>query len=77
MLNIYYGRESIDKEKFIYEKIAEKKGMDIEVLFHPGFLNSDEADFKNKNIVFESFYFSENRKCEFETAMKISERSGL
>ena len=60
-----------------YEKLAEKKGMDIEVLFHPGFLNSDEADFKNKNIVFESFYFSENRKCEFETAMKISERSGL
>jgi len=25
MLNIYYGRESIDKEKFIYEKIAEKQ----------------------------------------------------
>ncbi|MBR4019742.1 MAG: hypothetical protein IKI99_00345, partial [Firmicutes bacterium] len=26
MLNIYYGRESVDKEKFIYEKIAEKQG---------------------------------------------------
>ena len=25
MLNIYFGRESIDKEKFIYEKIAEKQ----------------------------------------------------
>ena len=23
MLNIFYGRESIDKEKFIYERIAE------------------------------------------------------
>ena len=26
MLNIYYGRESIDKEKFIYANIAEKQG---------------------------------------------------
>ncbi|MGN0659885.1 MAG: PD-(D/E)XK nuclease family protein [Emergencia sp.] len=26
MLNIYYGRESIDKEKFIYEQIAGKPG---------------------------------------------------
>lgn len=25
MLNIFYGRESIDKERFIYEKIAEKQ----------------------------------------------------
>ncbi|MGF6376298.1 ATP-dependent helicase/nuclease subunit B [Clostridiales Family XIII bacterium PM5-7] len=26
MLNIFYGRETLDKEKFIYEKIGEKQG---------------------------------------------------
>ena len=56
-----------------YIKLAEKKGMDSEVLFHPGYLNKNEADFKN--IVFEKFYLSENRKTEFDSVIKISERS--
>ena len=32
MLNIYYGRESIDKEKFIYERIAEKQGRTLVIV---------------------------------------------
>ena len=57
-----------------YLKIAEKKGGDIEVLFHPGYLDKSEADFKNNNIVFNEFYLSENRKTEFDSVIKISER---
>ena len=51
--------------------MAEKQGKDIEVLFHPGYLDKSEIDFKSKNIVFEKFYLSENRKTEFDSAMKI------
>lgn len=32
MLNIFYGRESIDKEKFIYEKIAEKQARTLVIV---------------------------------------------
>ena len=32
MLNIFYGRESIDKEKFIYSSIAEKKGRTLVIV---------------------------------------------
>ena len=32
MLTIYYGRESIDKEKFIYENIAEKQGRTLVIV---------------------------------------------
>ena len=57
-----------------YKNLADKKGMDIEVLFHPGFLDK-EIDFENKNIVFSKFYISENRKTEFDSVMNIKERS--
>lgn len=60
-----------------YVKRAEKDGRDIEVLFHPGYLSQDEVDLNNKNIAFEQFYFSGNRKIEFDSAMKLSERSVL
>lgn len=32
MLNIFYGRESIDKEKFIYHSIAEQKGRTLVIV---------------------------------------------
>lgn len=53
-----------------YVKIAEKNGRDIEVLFHPGYLEKGECDIKN--ISFDKFYFSENRKTEYNSVMKIS-----
>lgn len=59
-----------------YIKLAEKHGMDIEVLFHPGYLDK-KIDFKKRNIVFEKFYLSENRKREFNSIIKLSERSVL
>lgn len=60
-----------------YIKRAAKAGRDIEVLFHPGYLEKHEADFRGKNVVFEHFYFSENRKLEFDSAKNILERSVL
>lgn len=58
-----------------YIKLAQKKEQDIEVLFHPGYLEEKEPNFKNENIVFKHFYISQNRKTEFDSAMKLSERS--
>ncbi len=58
-----------------YISLAEKKKCDIEVLFHPGYLTEGISDAKEKNIVFESFYLSEERKTEFDSAMNIKERS--
>jgi predicted glycoside hydrolase/deacetylase ChbG (UPF0249 family) len=57
-----------------YKKLAEKDGRDIEVLFHPGYMNMSEADADCKNIVFKEFYLSHDRKAEFDSVMKISER---
>ena len=57
-----------------YKKIAEKNSKDIEVLFHPGYINSEKAVLENKNIVFSKFYLSENRKTEFDSIMKISRK---
>ncbi len=58
-----------------YQKLAKKDGRDIEVLFHPGYTNGCESDWKDKNIVFQEFYLSPNRKTEFDSVMKLSERS--
>lgn len=60
-----------------YIKMAKKYERDIEVLFHPGYLEKKDSDFKNKNVVFKDFYLSESRKTEFDSVMKISERSVL
>lgn len=60
-----------------YIELAKKGGRDIEVLFHPGYLEKDEMNFEDKNIVFKRFYLSENRKIEFDSAMNISERNVL
>ncbi len=54
-----------------YIKMAEKTGKDIEVLFHPGYLDENETDFEDKNIAFKKFYLSDGRKTEFDAVMKI------
>ena len=54
-----------------YIKMAEKNGRDVEVLFHPGYTD------KCKDTVFNKFYLSENRKTEFDSVMKLKERSVL
>ena len=54
--------------------LAKKRGCDIEVLFHPGYVD-EEIDFKKRNIAFDRFYLSPHRKTEFNSLNKISERS--
>ena len=46
MLNIYYGRESIDKEKFIYEKIAEKQGRTLVIVPDQYTLEAEKQAFR-------------------------------
>lgn len=58
-----------------YEKLAEKQGKDVEVLFHPGYIDKLEYQLADKNVVFKDFYFSSGRKTEFECVRNISERS--
>lgn len=60
-----------------YIKMAEKDDKDIEVLFHPGYLEEKENIFINKNVVFEKFYLSENRKTEYDSVKKLTERRVL
>ena len=55
-----------------YIRLAKKYEKDIEVLFHPGYLDEKKNDLKN--IVFEKFYISKNRKTEFDSVMKISKK---
>lgn len=59
--------------KFI--RRAAKTGRDIEVLFHPGYPEPDEANLNT--LAFERFYRSKNRTVEFDCVMKLSERSVL
>jgi len=51
-----------------YIRLAEKKGIDIEVLFHPGYLEKGELTPK---LAFESFYFSTGRKEEYNAVMNL------
>ncbi len=57
-----------------YLRLAEKDGRDIEVLFHPGYTDGSEPDWIEKNIVFDKFYVSANRKTEYDSVMTIAER---
>ena len=57
-----------------YCRIAEKTGQDIEVLFHPGYTDENDAGLKNRNVVFPEFYLSKHRKTEYDTLMSSKER---
>ena len=60
-----------------YIALAQKDGMDTEVLFHPGYSETRDPDSKEKNIVFERFYLSKHRKTEYDSVIKLKERSVL
>ena len=54
-----------------YLRLAEKKGRDLEVLFHPGYLQREETDFEAKNIPFAEFYHSPHRRAEYEAVQSL------
>ncbi len=55
-----------------YIRMAKKDGRDIEVLFHPGYIDGQGIDGDEKNVIFDGFYLSADRKTEFDSVMKIS-----
>ena len=58
----------VNKVFLNYVSLADKKHKDIEILFHPGYVNKEDA----VGLPFEKFYLSENRKTEFEALQKFS-----
>lgn len=46
MLNIFYGRESIDKEKFIYDKISERSGRTLVIVPDQYTLEAEKQAFR-------------------------------
>ena len=52
-------------------KIAEKKKKDIEIAFHPGYLEEGEQPFEGMGRDFNKFYYSKNRKMEFDTLINL------
>ena len=55
-----------------YVKLAEKKGKSVDVSFHPGYLDPQNANLNNKNVAFKRFYLSDKRKKEFESLINLS-----
>ena len=56
--------------KFI--KYAQKRGMDLEVLFHPGYITEDENTAYSKSVKFRKFYLSPGRRREYDAARNIN-----
>ena len=54
-----------------YLKKANKNKMDVEVLFHPGYIEKNEIVLKDCNKSFEKFYFSKHRKTEYNTLINL------
>ena len=54
-----------------YVDYAQKRGCDIEVLFHPGFVDANEKNEIPSNIRFKDFYLSKGRKREYAAVMSL------
>ena len=63
-------RKRVEKILPHYIALSEKHKMDTEVLFHPGYIEDNLLP-DGKNIVFNKFYLSENRKAEYDAVMNI------
>lgn len=64
-------KKRVDKILPKYIELSKRKNRDLEVLLHPGYLESKEISSVKNKIKFKDFYLSQNRKTEFDTAIKI------
>ena len=58
-----------------YIELAQKQGRDVEVLFHPGYLEKGQADFGNKNIVhaqIRTFIWTENNLTKHNRVVSLA-----
>lgn len=54
-----------------YIRFAERHGGDIELLFHPGYINFGEDFFDRNKTDFLRFYLSPGRKTEYDTLRRL------
>lgn len=54
-----------------YKELAKRKNSDIEVLFHPGYINEGEEVFDTEKKSFNEFYFSCGRKTEYNALKEL------
>ncbi len=57
----------------LYQKKAQKQGRDIEMAFHPGFLEKGESETYGCRLGFEKFYLSFWRKKEYDTLINFKQ----
>lgn len=57
----------------LYKCYADKKKMELELMFHPGGLVNKQEMLDVRNVELEEFYFSDNRRYESECLRSISE----
>ena len=57
-----------------FKKLAEKKGREVEVLFHPGSVKADEISEEFVKPGFVEFHLSPNRHIEYESIRNLKER---
>lgn len=71
---VFSGNLTEEKIKKIlprYEKKAEKLAQDIEIAFHPGYLEKGESETYGCRKGFEKFYLSNWRKIEYDTLINF------
>lgn len=69
---LFSGNMDIKRVKAIlpaYMRLAQKKGADTEVLFHPGYILPGE---KTQTTVFDKFYVSKGRKTEYDALIELN-----
>jgi len=54
-----------------YLKLAEKKNMDLEILFHPGYMDAGDTVLDTHKAGFNRFYASNGRKVEFDALQNL------
>lgn len=67
------NEERVKKILPYYIRQAEKDRADIEILFHPGYINR-ETEKENVKHKFTRFYFSQGRKTEYKTILNLKKQ---
>lgn len=60
-----------------YFKIAEKNNKDIELLFHPGYIENEEDLLDISKKSFNRFYLSQGRKVEFDSLIDMKLKNDM
>ena len=66
------NQEKIKKLLPLYLKLAERKNRDIEIGFHPGYVNNGEKLIDGIRQDFQKFYYSPRRNTEYNTLLNFN-----